>query len=412
MFVLKEAIVVPSVSTVTQCRLCGQRVLSQALSLGPVPVCNGFSAVSANDRPVSLDIVECEGCRLIQLRQAVTADELIPRVPWIRYREPEGHLSELIGAVLALRPDARSLLGAGPFEQPFLRLAGERGISTTQLTIEGSSVEGRYPYLETWQANLNGSRLSEARARFGCFDIVSCRYLVEHSATPVAALRALKKVLNPRGLVLIEVPDSSKFLRAKDYCFLWEEHCCYFVEETLRRLGEVAGYRVHAILRYPSLLEDALVAVMEPVEIQPLVKFPLGPSELFTIYRENFSPTREMLRTRLTQAAGPRRDRLALFGIGHHAIMFVNMFGLASNVALAVDDDPDKIGFFPPGFYVSVVNSAELLADQRIQTCLFTVSPNIMHKLRENLAALVRRGVEFRSIYAVADDYAAGPSRQ
>jgi hypothetical protein len=92
--------------------------------------------------------------------------------------------------------------------------------------------------------------------------------------------------------------------------------------------------------------------------------------------------------------------------------MFVNMFGLASNVALAVDDDPDKIGFFPPGFYVSVVNSAELLADQRIQTCLFAVSPNIMHKLRENLAALVRRGVEFRSIYAVADDYAAGPSRQ
>ena len=30
--------------------------------------------------------------------------------------------------------------------------------------------------------------------------------------------------------------------------------------------------------------------------------------------------------------------------------MFANVFGLAPNIALAVDDDPDKAGFFPPGF--------------------------------------------------------------
>jgi hypothetical protein len=276
------------------------------------------------------------------------------------------------------------------------------------LTIEESQVEGRYPYLETWQASLNEHRLSEASARLGSFDIVSCRYIVEHSPGPVAALGALKKVMSPHGLLLIEVPDSSKFLKAKDYCFLWEEHCCYFVEETLRRLGEAVGYRVHAIFRYPGLLEDALVAVLEPMEVSPVVEPPLGPSELFMTYRDDFAPTREILQTGLTQAAGPRRDSLALFGIGHHAIMFVNMFGLAPNIALAVDDDPDKIGFFPPGFCVSVVNSAELLANQRIKTCLFAVSPHIMPRLRDKLAPLVGRGVEFRSIYAAAEGYAAG----
>jgi hypothetical protein len=110
------------------------------------------------------------------------------------------------------------------------------------------------------------------------------------------------------------------------------------------------------------------------------------------------------LRAKLSRAAGPSKERVALFGIGHQAIMFVNAFGLAADIALAVDDDPDKAGFFPPGFQVPVVNSERLLQDERIQTCLFAVAPHIQAKVRAKLAPLARRGVEFRSIYAALDD--------
>lgn len=403
---------VPSRPTVARCRLCEQQIVSQALSIGSLPVCNRFSLAPEESFRANLDVVECENCRLIQLRQVAPVEELVPRLPWIRYREPESHLNALIDAVLTLRPDARTLLGAGPFEQPLIHLASERGMSTTTLTIEASRVKDRYPYLESWQASLNERRLSEALAHAGPFDIVSCRYIVEHSPTPVAALRALKQMISPHGLLLIEVPDSSKFLEAKDYCFLWEEHCCYFVEDTLRQLGETAGYRVHAILRYPGLLEDALVAVLEPAEASGAAQSRLGSSNLFMSYRDDFVPTREMLRVKLSLAAGAHQERLALFGIGHHAVMFVNMFGLAPNIALAVDDDKDKAGFFPPGFSVPVVNSAELLANRNIKTCLFAVSPNAMPKLQEKLAPLIHRGVEFRSIYAAIPCYpgkASGP---
>ena len=175
-------------------------------------------------------------------------------------------------------------------------------------------------------------------------------------------------------------------------------------EETLRRLAERAGYRVRALLRYPGALEDALVAVLGVADGPKPVHPAMGASDIFQAYRDGFAPTRDVIRTRLARAAGPERNQVALFGIGHHAIMFVNAFGLGDDIALAVDDDPDKAGFFPPGFRVPVVSSEHLLRDERITTCLFAVAPHIQAKVRAKLAPLAERGIEFRSIYAALDD--------
>jgi SAM-dependent methyltransferase len=386
------------------CRLCAQAVSSAPLSLGRLPVCNGFSKTAAVDRLVNLDVVECEACQLIQLREAPAPDALMPLVPWIRYREPESHLDALVEELLCLRPAARNALGTGPFEEPLLSRLAARGLDTKALPLDAPPANGSYPYLESWQASLDGQRLAAVAAERGTFDIVSCRYIVEHSPAPVDALQALKQLVKPDGLLLIDVPDSGKFLAARDYCFLWEEHASYFVEDTLRRLAERAGYRVVALLRYPGALEDALVAVLESAEIPMPMHPALGASGLFQAYRDGFAPVRDAVRARIAQAAGPGRDRVALFGIGHHAIMFVNAFGLADFIALAVDDDKDKADFFPPGFRVPVVGSDRLLADERIKLCLFAVAPHIEGKIRDKLAALGARAVEFRSIYAALDN--------
>ncbi|WP_354112676.1 methyltransferase domain-containing protein [Bradyrhizobium sp. RT3a] len=393
-------------STSTECRLCGRMISAPALSLGHLPVCNDFGRSETTGRAATLDIVECSACQLIQLRDAPTPDVLMPRVPWIRYREPEGHLDTLAGELLALRPNARTALGTGPFEQPLLSRLATQGLTTQELTLHASPAAGRYPYLESWQASLNDAHLTAIAAQLGAFDIVSCRYIVEHSPKPVAALAALKRLMNPDGLLLIEVPDSSKFLAAGDYCFLWEEHASYFVQDTLRRMAEISGFRVLALLRYPGALEDALIAVLQAAAVPDVLagSAVIGESRLFETYRNGFVPTRDLIRARLAEAAGPERNPIALFGIGHHAIMFVNAFGLAAEITLAVDDDKDKAGFFPPGLRVPVVGSERLLADERIKLCLFAVAPHIEGKVRDKLTVLAERGVEFRSIYAALDN--------
>ena len=386
------------------CRLCGQPITRQALSLGALPVCNRFTHDGDVERPITLDIVECDTCQLVQLNEVPHPDALVPTVPWIRYREPEGHLDALVEELLWLKPGAGTVLGTGPFESPLLSRLEARGLAANALALDAPATPGRYPYLETWQAILNPERLAAEAARLGTFDVVSCRYILEHAPEPVQALQALRHMLNPDALLLVEVPDSGKFLAARDYCFLWEEHSCYFVEETLRRLAEVGGYRIVALLRYPGALEDALVAVLTPAGSPAPVLAPQGPSRLFQAYRDAFADTRARLGSKLASLAGPGQDRIALFGIGHHAIMFANAFGIADTIALAVDDDPDKAGFFPPGFRVPVVGSERLLADEAITTCVFAVAPHIEGKVREKLAPLAARGVTFHSIYAALDN--------
>ena len=389
-----------------QCRLCGAVISAPLLSLGRIAVCNDFKNGETSDRVVNLDIVECETCQLVQLRETPPVDVLAPRLPWIRYREPEAHLDAVADAVLGLRPQARRALGAGPFEQPLLARLSARGLSTAALKLGIAPAQGRYPYLETWQAGLNREQLAAEAVRLGTFDLVSSRYIVEHTQAPVQALEALKHLLSPDGLLLIEVPDSSKFLAARDYSFLWEEHSCYFVEDSLRRLAETAGFRVRKLLRYPGALEDALVAVLQVADTPPpeTTGRISGSSILFQAYRDHCAPTRKLLRKRLAATAGPARDSVALFGIGHHAIMFANAFDVADMIALAVDDDPDKAGFFPPGFRVPVVGSQALLENARITICLFAVAPHIQAKVQARFAPLAARGVKFSSIYAALED--------
>ena len=390
--------------TPPRCRMCSREIARPPLALGHLPVCNRFTTAGDAGARFDLDVVECSACQLIQLREAPAQELLTPQVPWIRYREPEGHLDALVGELLALRPNAHTALGTGPFEHPLLSRLAARGLDTRALALDDRPAAGGYPYLESWQASLNDPHLAKIAAGIGTFDIVSCRYIVEHSPEPVAVLNALERLLKPDGLLLIEVPDSSRFLAARDYCFLWEEHSSYFVEDTLRRLAGIAGYRVLALLRYPGALDDALVMVLKATDESPRGSAVLGPSQLFEAYRDGFAPARDAVRTRLAQAAGPDRNRVALFGIGHHGVMFVNAFGLADCIGLAVDDDPDKAGFFPPGFRVPVVSSQALLANERIRTCLFAVSPQIEDRMREKLAPLAARGVAFHSIYAAADN--------
>lgn len=388
------------------CRLCRNPVKTPALAIGPIPICNGFSKIPGTSSKISLNVVECETCQLVQLREMPASGAVIPQVPWIRYREPEDHLDALTAELLEIVPQARTAIGTGPFDRPLLSRLSARDLSCHQLALEIPSRERYFPYLESWQTTLTEPHLAAQAEKLGTFDVVSCRYIVEHTSIPFEALQAMKRLLKPGGILLVEVPDSSKLLKVSDYALLWEEHSCYFVRETLQLLGEASGYRILKVLRYPGVLEDTLVAIMCVEQPLPLARAfaKRATSSVFRAYRDGFAVTRKLLKNHIAQAAGPNRDRIALFGIGHHAIMFANAFNIADDIALAVDDDQDKIGFFPPGFQIPVVNSDRLIADTRIRKCLFAVAPRIERRMRDNFGSLAARGVEFQSIYAGVDN--------
>ena len=389
------------------CLVCGEPLHSGAtLSLGSLMVCNQFEKKAhAVARAHALAMTECAACHLVQLSKYPPADVVRPSVPWIRYNEPFVHLDAVVEQMQAFLPSTQGHMaaGVGPFDAPLLERLAQCGLATHPLDLSAClpRVPGRYPYLESIQALLRPESLAELASVQGRAKLVSCRYLLEHSHDPVASLKGLGHLMTPDGLLFIEIPDSSKFFSARDYSFIWEEHICYFSEESFSECAQRAGYEIVQFNRCPGALEDALVFVLRVAnsESRPTPEKPKrGNTQVFLNYQAGFAEVRQRYLDAVQAIAAAGR-KVAIFGAGHQSIMFVNALGLAPHIAYAIDDAPEKLGYLLPGTSIPIVSSEILQIDPSIDVCLLGVGPSGAERVRNSNAAYLARGGRMYTIF-------------
>ena len=391
----------------THCLICGESLLDcSTLDLGSLVACNQFEKIELVDpRTHPLSITECRACSLVQLSKYHPLDLVCPRLPWIRYNEPFGHLDAVVENLKDLIPlgDKHVAMGVGPFDEPLLELMSQIGFRHKQLDFSEQleKLPERFPYLESIQALLRPEVLTELVPVQGTSILVTCRYLLEHSHNPVATMHGLSNLLAEDGLLLIEVPDSSKFLAVLDYSFIWEENISYFTEQTFRICALQAGYEVVQFNRYPGVLEDALVFVLR-FDKNPLSKKTfncgLDNSKVFTRYQTEFQNVKQQYCSAL-QAITAQGRKVVIFGAGHQSIMFVNALGLKQHISYVIDDAPEKIGYLIPGTSIPIVPSEHLANDLSIDLCLLGISPNLEEKIRSKCAEFLQRGGQMYSIF-------------
>jgi hypothetical protein len=394
------------ISPVPACILCGQPLPAETtLSLGRMAACNRFEhsgGTSIETHPVSMS--QCGGCDLVQLSSFPPIEFVCPRVPWIRYNEPMAHLDALAGRLRDFFPgkDA-SAIGVGPFDLPLLERLRKYGISCASLDLAAlvPAGPGRFPYLEAIQESLRPQVFTEIARRQSAASLISCRYLLEHTHNPVAALQALRLLADANGVLLVEIPDSTKFLSSLDYSFIWEEHICYFTEETFRAAAFQAGFDVAGFFRYPGALEDAMVFILRPsLPTSGTRAPPRTPDgrDAFQRFHAGFDEVRQKYARMLDSVAKSGR-KTVVFGAGHQSIMFINALGLQRYVSSVIDDSPDKIGCLIPGTRIEIVSSDNLINNPEIGLCLLGVAPEAESKIRTRFAGYLDRGGRMYSIF-------------
>lgn len=373
------------------------------MDAGQHPVASRYLKAPAQREPLfALALGQCTACGLVQLTTLVPPDQLIPPFDWITYNEPEGHL-DAVADKLALLPGlgSDSVIGAITYkDDSTLKRLEKRGLGhgwrvDVSADLRAPAAAG----LASIQARLP-ERARTVSQRYGKADLLIVRHVLEHAQDTRRFAAGLRELVRPGGYLMFEVPDCSQVLDTLDYTTIWEEHVLYFTIATYRLTLEALGFEIVGLDSYPYPYENSLVAVVRNVS-QP------------TPQHDQDEVERERKRGRRFAAAFPHRRhavqatlaercrngaRVALFGAGHLACMFINLNDVSNYITFVVDDHPRKLGLFMPGSGLPIKESRALLPEN-IVLCLSSLSPESEEKVVTKLGEFMARDGEFASIF-------------
>ena len=388
------------------CRLCRQPAVEDLLDFGPQPISNRYLTKSGEpEYRHRLALGVCRRCGLVQLTDPAPAAELAPRVDWITYNEPEGHLeslADIIARLPGLTPDS-VFVGVTGKDESTLRRLQARGFSQTWRIDPAAdlAIQQVNPGVETIQARLDAETARGLVKTRGRADVVLARHILEHAHDLHGFFQGLGELVRPCGFLVFEMPDSRRALEKRDYSTIWEEHLCYFTPETLLNSLPFTSFSLAHFEIFPYALENSLVAIVQPAwrkgpvfPSAPVLRAEIGRA---TGFAQAYSAERDRYRHFCREHCG-RRGAIAVFGAGHLACAFVNLLGLSEHIGFVVDDNPDKQGLLMPGSRLPILGSASLL-ERDIRLCLLTVAPESEEKVVQRQQRFLEQGGLIASIF-------------
>jgi 2-polyprenyl-3-methyl-5-hydroxy-6-metoxy-1,4-benzoquinol methylase len=218
-------------------------------------MCGGRDEESVG-RKDGFSIVRCRGCGLIYVNPRLAVGDLVqlytdqmisPAAYYLRTEtQDERSFAQRVGLIERYRQPGRLLdLGCGP--GTFSAAARARGWTTIGLDINASSVAhcrargldviaGAFPH-----PDLAGRQ----------FDVVAMNDFLEHLVDPAAALRIVRELLAPGGIVFISTPDigstMARLTRGRWLHLKPNEHLVYFDRRTIRALLARTGFHLEHV---------------------------------------------------------------------------------------------------------------------------------------------------------------------
>lgn len=214
-------------TTRSTCRLCGRFDLETVLDLGSQCLTGQFPTDDEPDPPsVPVEIVRCPDCGLLQQRHTVDPAAMFTSY---FYRSSvsatmKDHLKQLAEEAAAM---IRGRVGEVCVAPRILDIGGNDGWTldcfpdpTGQRTVlDPSDVPLVHNGIVKVRDFFPSSQI--ANKKYDIIFMVACLYDAD---APVAWARAVKNILAPGGLWVVEVADAASILKNVDYCYWCSEH--------------------------------------------------------------------------------------------------------------------------------------------------------------------------------------------
>ena len=387
------------------CRMCKAEALSTLLDAGMHPISNRYLGLTTEKEDLFPIILgQCDKCGLVQFVKSVPVKALQPTYEWITYSEPEGHLNQLTDIITTLPGiTKKSVIGGISYkEDSTLARIKQRGFTNTWRIDPKSDLGIKLPTagIETIQDLFRPTVADRLVRKHGTSDVVIARHILEHAYEPRRFVTSLKRMVKPGGFIVFEVPGCTKLFETFDYSGIWEEHIFYFTPDTFSSSLGVLGFSVERFEIYPYPYEDSLVGIVQLAtsENQNCISETALKKErdIARAYAKGVAPKRQRLKRFLSEYRHTQ-GKIAMFGAGHVATMFINLMQLKEEIEFIVDDSPNKNGLFMPGSRLPIHDSKALMK-AKIKLCLMSLSPESEEKVIQKKRAFISNGGKFSSI--------------
>ena len=330
------------------CRSCNASV-EFLLDFGNQPIVNNLQVEPGVVPKFPIEVGGCSYCGLVQILNPIDPAEFYTNYANASSVKREPHLEKLIEKLESLLPKNAKIIDVGCNDGKFLSRLREsgfndlHGLEPTKNMSERAINAG----FGVFNSYLDSAKSREIVAETGLFDCVTLRQVLEHIENLSDFGVALRSLLKPNGLLVIEVPDAQSHFDLPDFA-LWEEHINDFSLGSLKHFLRQHGLEV--IDSYKTQFSGVCLTVLSrlvdtrSVDVEPVSQI----VDSFRKWAKCFDPFRSQVQAELQYFAS-RDLPIALYGVGSRSSFFLNVTRSMGNISFAIDDDPAKQGKYLPG---------------------------------------------------------------
>ena len=396
--------------TDAHCRSCGSTQLSIFLSLGDLPLSDGFLEARQlvdNEPRYPLDVAFCATCSLVQILETVPPEELFGAdYPYFSsftdtlLRHSEANVKERI---------AERKLGSGSL---VVELASNDGYLLQYYKAGGVPVLGIDPApgpvaaarakgIDTLEAFFGVEFAKKLAADGRRADVIHANNVLAHVADTNGFVEGIATLLKDDGVAVIECPYVKDLIEHGEFDTIYHEHLCYFSVTALRALFSRHGLYIARVV--PLSIHGGSLRVFVEKQNRPEQSVHdyieseqrLGLDRLD--YYADFSNRVSQIRTELNellQGLKEKKARIVGYGAAAKGTIMLNYVGIGQETLdFVVDRNIHKQGRFIPGVRLPIAAPERVLAEQ--PDYVLILPWNFKDEIMAQQAEYRRRGGKF-----------------
>jgi SAM-dependent methyltransferase len=307
---------------------------------------------------LSLEVAICKFCSTVQIPNRFSKEVNFP--PEYPFRS---------GITKALRDNfldlGEKIANQIPKGSKVLEIGSNDGTLLSMLKQKEFNVQGVEPTLAYLETN---SEIEVIPSFFEdidftqTFDCVVLTNTFAHLSDQVSALKKIRTILSPNGLIFIEVVDLEQLLALNEFDKFTHEHGIYFDRQTLRSVMRSQGFSEVGFERINTHGGSFRATFKNTGEISPMEQSNVSQTILkFGILRKKIDEIKIEL-PRVLEELGGVGASLFLAGATTRGEIFVNALELDKSRFRAILENPrsKRIGSVMPNLQIEVINDENI----------------------------------------------------